>query len=132
MVRQSRGMGTNRAGTRTAPSAGKHNVSALATANCYTKRTDLACELVGSLLFGWLFSRAGMVPCLALTGVVCLAALPLQTLTILQVGRRRGVVCGVQQAGRQAGAVPGGRVRWGAGSGGAGGMDGWAHAVTAA
>jgi hypothetical protein len=73
------------------PCAGKQNAQALSTCNANLKRTDLMCELVGSLVFGWVYSRAGMLSSVALTSLVAGLALPLQFLSIYKVRLHSGV-----------------------------------------
>lgn len=71
--------------------AGKHNRQALAQSNATLKRTDLVCELVGSLAFGWAYSQAGMLAAVGLTSAVAVAALPAQWVAIYRVSQGPGV-----------------------------------------
>lgn len=47
--------------------AGKQNQGALARSNAYLRRTDLVTELVGAVVFGWIYSKAGLVASMAFT-----------------------------------------------------------------
>lgn len=60
-------------------------MQALAESNATLKRTDLVCELFGSLLFGWVYSQTGLSFSVALTSIVALAALPFQLHSIYKV-----------------------------------------------
>ncbi|EFN52807.1 hypothetical protein CHLNCDRAFT_138468 [Chlorella variabilis] len=65
--------------------AGKQNVLTLARSNAYLRRTDLCTELVGALVFGWIYSWGGLAASMAFTGVVAAAAVPLQLLFIRRI-----------------------------------------------
>ena len=65
--------------------AGKHNVLALATSNAYLRRTDLLCEFLGSLAFGWIYSHGGLPASMAATAALAAVAVPLQLLFIRRI-----------------------------------------------
>lgn len=67
--------------------AGKQNVTALARSNAYLRRTDLLCELVGAVVFGWVYSRGGLPASMAFTAVLAALAGPLQLLFIRRIAR---------------------------------------------
>ena len=89
-----RGSGAQAAPGLSSPlsSAGKGNTRALAKSNAMLRRTDLGCELVGSLLFGTMYSRVGLVPAVWVTAGLAVAFLPVQLAFIYKVrgtGSRR-------------------------------------------
>ena len=72
------------------PSAGKDNALALAKSNATLRRTDLSCELVGSLAFGWLYSNVGVTAAVASATFLAVVLLPLQMYCILWVREAGG------------------------------------------
>jgi Ferroportin1 (FPN1) len=67
--------------------SGKENALALASSNAMLRRTDLSCELVGSLAFGWLYSTAGLAISVASATFLALVLLPAQLLSIFRIAR---------------------------------------------
>ncbi|KAL4440206.1 hypothetical protein ABPG75_003207 [Micractinium tetrahymenae] len=67
--------------------AGKQNVGALARSNAYLRRTDLLCELIGAVIFGWVYSKGGLPASMAFTAVMAAVAAPLQLLFIRRIAR---------------------------------------------
>ncbi|PRW39229.1 solute carrier family 40 member chloroplastic [Chlorella sorokiniana] len=65
--------------------AGKQNQGALARSNAYLRRTDLVTELVGAVVFGWIYSKAGLVSSMAFTAVLAALAAPLQLFFINRI-----------------------------------------------
>ena len=65
--------------------SGKDNALALATSNAMLRRTDLSCELVGSLAFGWLYTTVGMAGAVASATFLAALLLPAQLLSIFTV-----------------------------------------------
>ena len=65
--------------------AGKPNVTALAHCNANLRRTDLATELVGALIFGYVYSVGGLRASMAFTATLAAAAIPLQLLFIRRI-----------------------------------------------
>ena len=65
--------------------SGKDNALALATSNAMLRRTDLSCELVGSLAFGWLYTTAGMAVSVAAATFLAALLLPAQLYSIFSV-----------------------------------------------
>ncbi|KAI7840421.1 hypothetical protein COHA_005852 [Chlorella ohadii] len=65
--------------------AGKQNQGALARSNAYLRRTDLVTELVGAVVFGWIYSKAGLVASMAFTAVLAALAAPLQLFFINRI-----------------------------------------------
>ena len=65
--------------------SGKDNAFALASSNAMLRRTDLMCELVGSLAFGWLYSGLGLSVSVASATFLAAALLPAQLLSIFKV-----------------------------------------------
>jgi iron-regulated transporter 1 len=65
--------------------AGKDNALALARSNAMLRRTDLTCELVGSLAFGWLYSTAGITISVASATFLAVSMLPIQIACIYWV-----------------------------------------------
>lgn len=59
----------------------------LATANGWIRRMDLATELLSAFALGWLISRIGMPPSLAVMATVALAMAPLQLAAIFRIAR---------------------------------------------
>ena len=51
---------------------------ALARSNANLRRTDLVCELVGALVFGYVYSRGGLTASMAFTAVLAAGAAPMQ------------------------------------------------------
>lgn len=49
------------------PGTGKQNVGALARSNAYLRRTDLISEFVGAFIFGWIYSKGGLLASMAFT-----------------------------------------------------------------
>ncbi|GAB4814211.1 hypothetical protein N2152v2_001257 [Parachlorella kessleri] len=68
--------------------AGKHNAQALSSCNANLKRTDLVCELVGSLAFGWVYSQAGMLVSMAMVSLVAVVALSMQFHSIYKIAQQ--------------------------------------------
>ena len=64
--------------------AGKDNAYALASSNAMLRRTDLSCELVGSLAFGWLYTTAGLSVSIAFATFLAAVLLPAQILSIFK------------------------------------------------
>ncbi|KAG7670516.1 putative Solute carrier family 40 member 2, chloroplastic [Nannochloris sp. 'desiccata'] len=67
--------------------SGKDNALALASSNAMLRRTDLSCELVGSLAFGWLYSTAGLAISVACATFLALILLPAQLLSIFRIAK---------------------------------------------
>jgi hypothetical protein len=65
--------------------AGRRNSAALAASNAWLRRADLACELVGALLFGAAFSRGGPAPALAGAFAIAAVCTPLQLWCIRRI-----------------------------------------------
>jgi hypothetical protein len=58
--------------------AGKDNSLALASSNARLRRLDLACELLGSLGFGWLYTTAGLAMSVAAATLLAVIFVPMQ------------------------------------------------------
>jgi hypothetical protein len=67
--------------------SGKENALALASSNAKLRRTDLSCELVGSLAFGWLYTTAGLAVSVAAATFLAALLLPLQMLSIFRIAK---------------------------------------------
>jgi len=67
--------------------SGKDNALALASSNAMLRRIDLSCELVGSLTFGWLYSKAGLTISVASATVLALILLPAQLVNIFKIAK---------------------------------------------
>jgi iron-regulated transporter 1 len=67
--------------------SGKDNALALASSNAMLRRTDLSCELVGSLAFGWLYTTAGLAISVASATFLALILLPAQLLSIFRIAK---------------------------------------------
>jgi iron-regulated transporter 1 len=67
--------------------SGKDNALALASSNAMLRRTDLSCELVGSLAFGWLYSTAGLFISVAAATFLALISLPAQLISIFRIAK---------------------------------------------
>ena len=67
--------------------SGKENALALASSNAMLRRTDLSCELVGSLAFGWLYSTAGLAISVASATFLAAVLLPAQLLSIFRIAK---------------------------------------------
>lgn len=67
--------------------AGKENAYALAKSNAMLRRTDLTCELVGSVAFGWLYSHLGSSVAVASATVLAVVMLPAQLACIYWIAR---------------------------------------------
>jgi len=65
--------------------SGKDNASALAKSNAMLRRTDLTCEFVGSLAFGWLYTKAGVAASVATATMLATTILPIQLYCIIWV-----------------------------------------------
>ncbi len=65
--------------------AGRRNSAALAASNAWLRRADLACELVGALLFGAAFSAGGPAPALAGAFAIAAVCTPLQLWCIRRI-----------------------------------------------
>lgn len=65
--------------------AGKQNVVALARSNAYLRRTDLLCELIGAVIFGWIYSKGGLPASMAFTAAMSALAAPLQLFFIRRI-----------------------------------------------
>lgn len=65
--------------------SGKDNALALASSNAMLRRTDLSCELVGSLAFGWLYTTAGLAVSVASATFLAALLLPAQLYSIFSV-----------------------------------------------
>ena len=66
---------------------GKANVTALAHCNANLRRIGLATELVGALIFGYVYSVGGLRASMAFTGTLAAAAIPLQLFFIRRIAR---------------------------------------------
>ena len=67
--------------------AGKENAYALARSNAMLRRTDLTCELIGSVAFGWLYSHLGSSVAVASTTILAVVMLPAQLACIYWIAR---------------------------------------------
>lgn len=65
--------------------SGKDNSGALAMSNAILRRSDLTCELIGSLAFGWLYSTAGVSIAVSSAVLLSVVFLPIQLYCIYKV-----------------------------------------------
>lgn len=72
--------------------SGKDNAVVLARSNATLRRTDLGCELIGSLAFGWLYSQAGLAASLGAMILVTAVSLPIEGYLIWKVNLFGGKV----------------------------------------
>lgn len=70
---------------------GKENNNALATANAQLRRTDVTCELIGSLAFGWIYSRTGLAYSITASTLIATLLVPLEIICVFWVRKHAGV-----------------------------------------
>lgn len=80
--------------------AGRDNATVLSKCNAMLRRTDLTCELLGAIAFGWIYSAGGMMMSAIATTVLAVAFAPLQ---LLCVGKMTRLVPSIVSHGRKKG-----------------------------
>lgn len=66
---------------------GREKASVLAKSNALLRRTDLSCELLGAIFFGYLYATFGLVPSVASAAVLAAVFTPLQLLCIQRMSK---------------------------------------------
>jgi hypothetical protein len=65
--------------------AGKENDLALASANAKLRRSDVSTELLGSLAFGWLYSKFGLAYSITAATLLAIAIVPMEVICVFWV-----------------------------------------------
>jgi iron-regulated transporter 1 len=80
--------------------AGRDNATVLSKSNAMLRRTDLTCELLGAIAFGWIYSAGGLMMSAIATTVLAVAFAPLQ---LLCLGKMTRLVPSIVSHGRKNG-----------------------------